>query len=67
MSALTNKKIGWYIVKIDDVDVNNIMPSLGDYKYYDLSNGNKTELIKDIINAINAQNQTAIFDITNQL
>lgn len=43
------------------------MPSLGDYKYYDLSNGNKTELIKDIINAINAQNQTAIFDITNQL
>ena len=44
------------IVKIDDVDVNNIMPSLGDYKYYDLSNGNKTELIKDIINAINAQN-----------
>lgn len=56
MSALTNKKKGWYIVKIDDVDVNNIMPSLGDYKYYDLSNGNKTELIKDIINAINAQN-----------
>ena len=38
------------------LELKTIMPSLGDYKYYDLSNGNKTELIKDIINAINAQN-----------
>lgn len=48
MSAMMKKKMGWYIVKIDDVNPDEIIPSLGDYKYFDLSSQNIDSLVNDI-------------------
>jgi len=43
----------WYIIKIDDVNPNEILPGLGQFLYYDLLlNPNPDLLIKDILNKI---------------
>ena len=34
---MIQKKIRWFIVKLDQVDVQEILPVLSNYKYYDFS------------------------------
>lgn len=49
MSAMVKKKMNWYIVKLDDVNPDDILPSLSDYKYYDFNiNNDINNLCKDI-------------------
>ncbi len=49
MSAMMKKQLGWYNIKLDDVCVDDILPSLSDYKYYDFAeNNNIDDLISDI-------------------
>lgn len=49
MSAMVKKKMNWYIVKLDDVNPDYILPSLSDYKYYDFSSNNDiNNLCQDI-------------------
>lgn len=52
MAAMIKKKINWYVVKIDDVNVDEIMPSLSNYKYFDLTKSNIDELTNDIVSNI---------------
>lgn len=52
MAAMVMKKMNWYVVKIDDVNVDEIMPSLSNYKYFDLTQSNMDELTYDIVNHI---------------
>lgn len=52
MAAMVMKKMNWYVVKIDDVNVEEIMPSLSNYKYFDLTQSNIDELTYDIVNHI---------------
>ena len=46
---MIKKKMNWYIVKLDDVNPDDILPSLSDYKYYDFNiNNDINNLCKDI-------------------
>ena len=49
MSQMIYQSKSWYLIKLDDVDVNQIFPSVGQYLYYDFSqNANIEMLAKDI-------------------
>lgn len=53
MSEMMKKQMGWFLVKLDDVKPDDILPSLSDYKYYDFSiNTNIEELIDSVKNKI---------------
>lgn len=52
MTEMIKKKMNWYVVKVDDVDVNDILPMLGNYKYFDLLEYGIDELIKDLLQRI---------------
>lgn len=56
MAEMIKKEMGWYIVKIDDVNVDEILPSLSNYKYFDLTLQSADELIEDIIKCIEKLN-----------
>ena len=45
MSAMMKKNMGWYIVKLDDVNPDKILPALADYKYYDFNEDNNIEAL----------------------
>ena len=54
---MVKKKMNWYIVKLDNVNPDDILPSLSDYKYYDFNNNkNINELIYSINKKINTKN-----------
>lgn len=53
MSYMVKHKIKWYPVKLDDVDVDDILACLSNYKYYDFnSNPQVDELLDDILKHI---------------
>lgn len=50
LADIFREKKQWYLIKIDDVNVDDIQPGLGNYKYYDLSSNDNLEyLVEDII------------------
>ena len=54
-SNMIKKSMGWFIVKLDDVNVEEIMPSLGNYLYYDFNENNDIEMLTEtIIKRINS-------------
>lgn len=49
LAYIFREKKSWYLIKVDDVDVDDIQPGLSNYKYYDLSvNHNLDDLVADI-------------------
>ena len=55
ISNMIKKSMGWFIVKLDDVNVEEIMPSLGNYLYYDFNENNDIEMLTEtIIKRINS-------------
>ena len=52
MAKMINKKMGWYVVKLDDVDVEQILPCLSNYKYFDMTTRSEEELKLDIISQV---------------
>ena len=53
VSNMIKKSMGWFIVKLDDVNVEDIMPSLSNYLYYDFNDDNDIDkLIETIIKRI---------------
>ena len=54
MSNMIKKSMGWFMVKLDDVNVNKIMPSMENYLYYDFNeNKNIDNLVSKIIQRVN--------------
>lgn len=47
---LIYKKKNWFIVKLDDVDPDEILHGLSDYKYYDYSDTNDIEKLLEALN-----------------
>lgn len=55
MSAMINKEMRWFPVKLDDIDVSKIDPVLNNYKYYDFYNNDSIEeLAKAVFDKINS-------------
>ena len=55
VSNMIKKSMGWFIVKLDNVKVEDIMPSLGNYLYYDFNENNDIEMLTEtIIKRINS-------------
>ena len=55
ISNMIKKSMGWFIVKLDDVNVEEIMPTLGNYLYYDFNENNDIEMLTEtIIKRINS-------------
>ena len=55
ISNMIKKSMGWFIVKLDDVNVEEIMPTLGNYLYYDFNENNNIEMLTEtIIERINS-------------
>ena len=52
MAKMINKKMGWYVVKLDDVDVEQILPCLSNYKYFDMTTKSEEDLKLDIISQV---------------
>jgi hypothetical protein len=54
MFETVQNHMSWFLVKLDDVDVCDIMPLLNNYRYYDFSEENDIDnLSAEIINRIN--------------
>lgn len=53
ISNMIKKSMGWFMVKLDDVNVDEIMPSLSNYLYYDFNTDNDiNKLVTKIIEKI---------------
>lgn len=52
MAKMINKKMGWYVVKLDDVDIEQILPCLSNYKYFDMTTKSEEDLELDIISQV---------------
>lgn len=48
VSAMLERDLKWLIVRLNDVNPEDILPSLGQYKYFNLKNNNTDDLIKAI-------------------
>lgn len=48
MTEMIRKNLNWYVVKIDDINVDDVLPLLSNYKYFELTPQNHEELIEDI-------------------
>lgn len=55
MTSMIKKAMGWFMIKLDNVNVDDIMPSIGNYLYYDFyENQDIDKLVQTIIDRIKA-------------